>query len=171
MGPGWRAVSTADFDGDHRQDVFWRHSPTGANLVWRAGGSSGALRVTAITDRGWEVAGAADMDGDDRAEVLWRHKLSGRNAIWRSGRFQDRREIASLLDPAWRVAALEDVDGDRRADIVWRHDTGLGLVWKQGDAGMIQHVAPMPKQWRPFNGSLACSPRLPEARAPRLSRP
>jgi hypothetical protein len=150
LAAGWSAVASGDFDGDGRADVFWRHAPTGANLVWRAGGSAGALRVTSITDRNWQVAGAGDTDGDGRADVFWRHRLDGRNALWPAARFAARRELQSLPDSAWSVAALQDVDGDRRADVLWHHASGLGMLWKRADPALAFPAAATPRGWQPF---------------------
>ena len=174
MPAGWTVVASGDFDGDGRADVFWRHGPTGANLVWRAGGRAGALRVTAITDRDWQVAGAGDVDGDGRADVFWRHRLSGRNAVWPAGQFGARRELQALPDTDWTLAAIEDVDGDRRADAVWHHASGLGLLWKRTDPALAQPASPTPRGFRAFASNVDACSRVPASRpspAARRGRP
>jgi hypothetical protein len=170
LAAGWSAVASGDFDADGRADVFWRHAQTGANLVWRAGGRGGALRVTAVIDRAWQVVGAGDSDGDGRADLFWRHRTSGRNALWPAARFDARREVEALPDPSWSVSAMADVDGDRRADIVWRHESGAGLLWKRADPELAFPSAATPRGWRAFDAGVgACS--LPARATPPARMP
>jgi hypothetical protein len=77
----WEVQSTGDFNGDGKDDIFWRHS-TGNNAIWLMDGttriSGGSLpRV----DTSWSVQGVSDFDADGKADILWRQN-TGRNDIW-----------------------------------------------------------------------------------------
>ena len=41
----WRIVGTADFNGDGKPDILWRHSATGAVRIWYM---DGLLRTGAV---------------------------------------------------------------------------------------------------------------------------
>ena len=149
MPAGWSVAAIGDFDGDGREDIFWRHAPTGANLIWRGGGTSGASRVTAITDQAWRVMGAGDFDGDGKADVLWRNSRTGANAIWRSAKFATQMSLRGVTDPSWSVAAVGDFDGDRRFDIAWHNaSNGANVVWKRADSTNTLSIASTPPAWR-----------------------
>ncbi len=80
----WQVPHIADFDGDLKDDVLWRHSTTGMVASWRM---DGANRVNgAVLHAGipldWVIEAAPDLDGDGRRDLLWRSKTSGATAIW-----------------------------------------------------------------------------------------
>jgi hypothetical protein len=54
-GNTWRVVAVGDYDGDHRDDIFWRNFSTGANAVWKAGNVAAGLPVSAVASQAWQV--------------------------------------------------------------------------------------------------------------------
>lgn len=56
----WQIGGAADFSGDGKLDLIWRHTITGANAAWVMdynGAYQGSLGFPAITDRSWQSAG------------------------------------------------------------------------------------------------------------------
>ncbi|KAM3104246.1 FG-GAP-like repeat-containing protein, partial [Phormidesmis sp. 146-20] len=70
-----------DFNGDGKDDLFWRHS-SGAVSVWLMDGLKlldfAAIPYNVSID--W-TSTIADLDGDGKADVFWRNN-SGANSVW-----------------------------------------------------------------------------------------
>jgi hypothetical protein len=126
----------ADFNGDNRSDLVWRHATSGQNVFWYMNGAqmTGGTLTTPLADTRWQIIGTNDFNADGRADLLWRHVTSGENVVWymngsvlESGTFLTP---AILADPGWRMAGTGDFDVDGRPDILWRHSTaGQNVVW------------------------------------------
>jgi len=50
-------VGIGDFDADGRDDLMWRNSATGQNVIWRSANSATTLPVTTVTPQSWVVSG------------------------------------------------------------------------------------------------------------------
>ncbi|WP_162374644.1 reprolysin-like metallopeptidase [Pseudoxanthomonas sangjuensis] len=132
----------ADFDGDGRNDILWRHAVTGANSIWKSANRNTSQTVAAVTDINWRVAGVGDFDGDGRSDILWRHAVTGANSIWKSANRNTSQTVAAVTDINWRVAGVGDFDGDGRSDILWRHAvTGANSIWKSANRNTPQTVS------------------------------
>jgi hypothetical protein len=127
----------ADFNGDGRSDVLWRHTGfdgSGENYLYPMDGltilgSEGYLRT--VADSLWRIVGVGDFDGDGRSDILWRHDSSGNNYVYLMNGTSIVGEgyLRTVADPNWRVAGVGDLDGDGKDDILWRHtDTGENYV-------------------------------------------
>lgn len=133
LASGWHVAATGDFDGDGRADVFWRHGPTGANLIWRAGGLLGSRRAPAVLDQRWRVIGSGDLDADGRSDVVWRQSISGVNSMWSGADSMRSKTLGTLADSAWALVSVGDFDADRHADLAWQNTrTGQTMLWKRG---------------------------------------
>lgn len=126
-------VSTADFNGDAKSDVFWRRqNTTGQDAIWLMNGTTkavGAYTETASTN--WHVVGIGDFDGDGKADVLTRDPATGQNAMWlMNGTTKALGVIIESAPTQWDVVGIGDFDGDGKADIFWRnHNTGEDSIW------------------------------------------
>jgi hypothetical protein len=151
----WSVAGIADFDGDGRADILWRHADSTIAL-WRMDGTaylgSGSIHRPGAD---WSVAGTGDFNGDGRADILFRH-TDGSVAAW----LMDGMAVlgaATLYNPgtAWKVAGTGDYDGDSKADILWRHDApGLSItelqIWRMDGLAVTQAetLAHVEAEWR-----------------------
>jgi hypothetical protein len=95
--------TVGDFDGDGRDDLFWRNLRNGRNLVWRAGYPSSPMTLTSVTDTAWRVRASGDYDGDGHGDLLWRHEGRGDTAVWFAANAAHRRSLARV-STLWSVA-------------------------------------------------------------------
>lgn len=131
----WRVAGAADYSGDGRPDILWRHVD-GRAVVWVM---NGIVRTSVVflndggaVDPAWSISGTPDLNGDGHADILWRH-TDGRLVVWLMDR-TSRVAVTFLnggspVDPQWRVAATTDFNGDGHTDLLWRHADGRIVVW------------------------------------------
>jgi hypothetical protein len=132
----WAVAATADFDGDGKTDILWRHQLLGKNSLWLMDGltlrpGSGPLPTVKDTDR--IVAGTGDFNGDGRCDVVWRHEITGRNSMWLldgTSVLPESGALPDIRDTNWRIVGTGDFDGDGMSDILWRHGVyGYNSMW------------------------------------------
>lgn len=143
----------ADFDGNGREDVVFRHAKEGAASVWLMNGLTRQdERLFDVEARGldWKLAGVADFDADGWPDLLWRNAAADQTELWLMEEVK-RREVMQLParggqdGPAWQVAAVSDFDLDRRPDLLWRHETtGAVEVWPMAGAAFAGTPTPLP---------------------------
>ena len=90
-GSGWDIYKVGDFDGDGREDLFWRRTD-GTTAVWYMNGPNVATVqfLDGVPLAEWSMQAIGDYDGDGREDVLW---LSSTGTVirWRmQGRFVDK---------------------------------------------------------------------------------
>ena len=82
----WKVVGVADFNGDQRPDLLWRHDVSGQIAAWLMADNvlmTGTFTSpSALSDTGWRIVGLGDYNSDRRTDILWRHATSGQIAIW-----------------------------------------------------------------------------------------
>jgi hypothetical protein len=127
-------LTANDIDGDGRADLVWRHSTTGAVLVWLLDGAAPpfAMTIDTLSDLDWQVVGVGDVNGDGRADLVWRQTLTGQVAVWffNGTTLSGGAPVGAPLSLDWQLVGIGDVNGDGRADLVWRHTrTGDVAVW------------------------------------------
>src|SRR5437016_5238156 len=80
----WRIFRIGDFDGDGRDDLFWRNAD-GTNAVWYfAGGnliSASQFFVGAPLSE-WRLDATGDFDGDGRDDLMWFNRNDGSTVRW-----------------------------------------------------------------------------------------
>lgn len=131
----------ADFNGDGRSDVLWRHSTTGSNALWLSASSASAQALARVTNLAWRMVGVGDFNADGQADILWRNMSSGANTIWRSGNATDAQSVAGVTSQSWQVAGVGDFNGDGLDDILWRnYSNGQNVIWRSGNKATPQAV-------------------------------
>ncbi len=128
---GWNATHTGDFNHDGRNDLVWRNTTTGANVIWLMQGAEVSSRAALPTvDPTWSIAGVTDFNNDGFDDLLWRHAETGLNTIWlMNGATLNNRTTIPPLSVDWKPAELIDVNDDGSADIFWRNNLGENQVW------------------------------------------
>jgi len=81
--PDYATVGTADYTGDGRADVLWRHQTSGELWLWQMNGATiEAVTRVATIDPSFAVVASGDLNADGRADLLWRHQTSGDVWVW-----------------------------------------------------------------------------------------
>jgi FG-GAP-like repeat len=128
-GSGWTATHIADFNGDGKADILWRHTD-GRVAAWLMNGlvsTGGAIFMSAGS--GWTVTHTADLNGDGKADILWRH-TDGRVAVWiMDGLGATSGAILLAAPNAWSITHVADLNGDGKADILLRNTDGTVATW------------------------------------------
>jgi hypothetical protein len=136
----WHIEDTADFNGDGRADILWRHD-SGAVALWQMNGAliaatpTVADAATAPTD--WHIQGTGDFNDDGKADILWRHD-DGTVALWqmKGAQIASSAVIAGpgLAPNDWHIQGVGDFNGDAKDDILWRNDDGSLALWQMNGA-------------------------------------
>ena len=127
----------ADFNGDGRSDILWRHQGTGGtgeNYLYPMNGtgilpSEGYLRR--VADRNWQIAAIGDFNANGQSDILWRNPTTGEMDGWvlKGGQWAGSMTF-NPLDPGYQVAGAGDFNGDGAADVLWRNpSTGHTTEW------------------------------------------
>lgn len=134
--PAYRVAAVGDIDGDSKADLIWRHSTTGALVVWLMNGfapPAGDERKDRITlptvDIAWRLVGAADFNGDGTADLFWDNRATNQSVIWTMhlGAIQTAQFVNGAMEfqpvapgvPGLVITAFGDLNGDGIADAVW----------------------------------------------------
>jgi len=109
VGPSWHMQGFADFDGDGRADILWRHD-NGSISVWTAEGDTFrdlSFKVSfndSSVGNDWHIAGTGDYNNDGKADILWRHD-NGSVSVWAStGLGFEKAAINGYASPDWTIA-------------------------------------------------------------------
>ncbi|MEP7206431.1 MAG: VCBS repeat-containing protein, partial [Casimicrobiaceae bacterium] len=76
---------TGDFDGDGREDLFWRNESDGTNAIWyfRGGNivdSADFFVGTPLAQ--WRIDATGDFDGDGHEDLMWFDIGNGSTVRW-----------------------------------------------------------------------------------------
>jgi hypothetical protein len=139
----YEVAGVADFNGDGRADILWRHVSNGNHLMWymqgatiMGNGNAHQVGPTGTAAPAWKVVGVGDMNGDGKADLLWRNSTTGAMLSWlMSGNSVINNYTAAYtvwgnVSSDWTVKGLADVTGDGHADVIWYNTNGTAAVWK-----------------------------------------
>jgi hypothetical protein len=124
-------IGSADFDGDLKSDILWRHVTLGEMWLWPMNGAArmGETYLGTVADTDWEIRGLGNQRGSGQAGILWRNRTTGMIYFWRmDGSTVLSQTHVATVDPAYDIVGTADYDGDGKSDILWRHLTN-GEVW------------------------------------------
>ncbi|MBL8256959.1 MAG: VCBS repeat-containing protein [Pseudoxanthomonas mexicana] len=105
----WQIVAIRDFNGDGRDDIYWRNSSSGQNALWIMNGLQVATLsyVYSEPNTAWKIVNSGDYNGDGRADLFWRNTTTGHNFV----QLYDGTQILAasgyttqVSDQAWQVA-------------------------------------------------------------------
>ncbi|MCL4504354.1 MAG: PKD domain-containing protein [Deltaproteobacteria bacterium] len=132
---GWQIVGVADFNGDNKPDILWRHA-SGQNAVWYMNGVTltGTASLPSVDPAsGWQIVGVADFNADGKPDLLWRNGLTGQNALWyMNGVTLTGTAFLPSLPPnsGWQIVGVADFNGDGKPDLLWRNSlSGQNGFW------------------------------------------
>ena len=129
----WRAIATADVNGDGKADLVYRRLSDGFTEIQLLNGTQG-IGGGAISnnpfDGSWQIVAASDFNGDGNADLAWRHSGDGLlevqflNGITAKG---GGVVANNPFDASWNIVATGDFNADGKDDLVWRRSSD-GLV-------------------------------------------
>jgi RHS repeat-associated protein len=144
-----------DFDGDGRDDVYFRWKSTGVNRLYTSNGDGTFTQhLDPISDPsvsgadGWSVG---DFNGDGRADVFFRWITTGVNRLYISNGNDTFTQYLDPISDLWisysNYWVVGDFNGDRRADVLfWRypaHGSQNMLFTSNGDGTFNQIPYPL----------------------------
>jgi len=143
--PSWEIAGVADFDGDTRVDILWRHNgPGGENVIWLMDGTDGIgnAMLPPVADLDWRIVGTGDFNNDTHLDILWRYNGgAGTNLIWymNGTEVAGSAELVGVSDLDWQIAGTGDFNKDGHVDILWRYNgtDGYNVVWHLNDTAII----------------------------------
>jgi len=130
---GFTVAAVCDFDGDHKDDILWYNSTTGASQIWHDAVKSNITYPGTQTDLTASVAGCGDFDGDQKEDILWHYSSTGGNVVWLSGSKINKLYLTGNPIATYSIAGVGDFDGDGKADILWVNSAnGETEIWPSG---------------------------------------
>ena len=107
----------ADFDGDHRTDLFWYGPGAGDDHLWLGRPDRNFVGAPVTVGRDYQPL-VGDFNGNGRADVLWYGPGAAPDVLWYGepgGRFAGRTlTVSGTYQPL-----VGDFNGDHRADVLW----------------------------------------------------
>jgi hypothetical protein len=124
----------ADFDGDHRSDVFW-YGPGAAPDVFWSGQAGGRFAGKAMTVGGDYQPFTGDFNGDGRRDIFWYAPGTGGDAVWYGRADGTFAGTSRTITPTY-TPSVGDFGDDGRSDIFWYAPGGPDdMLWFGQPAG------------------------------------
>ncbi len=132
---GWKAVGSADINGDGRADALIQDGSTGSlYYIDQSGGSSGWGAISTSIAGNWQYQGAGDLNGDGNVDVVVRDSTTGLVLY---------RDIAhstwgTVLNAGlgWNTVGVGDFNRDGVSDVAVQN-TSDGTVYYANMAGGV----------------------------------
>ena len=66
----WECKGAADFSGDGKPDIVWRHAVTGQNALWYMNNATrtGNTYLNTLAKTQWDIVGLSDYTGDNNLQ-------------------------------------------------------------------------------------------------------
>jgi len=107
--PSVQIVGVADYTGDGKCDLLWRHEELGQVWLWEMDGPTvvSVSYVGTVGDTVYQVVGTGDYDGDGMADVLWHHAARGEVWLWlmNGATIRSATWISTVFDVGYQVQA------------------------------------------------------------------
>lgn len=151
----WQVADVADFSSDAKDDILWRNTLTGANVLWQLDGLTvtNSFNLPTVLDRNWYVAGMNDLQGtfknddfnnDGRPDIFWRN-TNGSCVLWLMSSASTVASVVSLPSVAsadWVMTAMGDLNRDHKPDLLWRNSaTGQNVLWLMNGTTLAGTIA------------------------------
>ncbi|MBI1338464.1 MAG: hypothetical protein GC164_16095 [Phycisphaera sp.] len=140
-------TTKTDFNADGYDDIVFRNSSNGLNIIWLMQGATkvGSVGLPTVADTNWTIAAIGDMDMDGDPDLVWRNDSTGLNIIWTMNGTTKSGSVGlpTVADTHYEIVGLGDFNADDKNDLVWRNTSnGSNIVWtmngttKSGSAGL-----------------------------------
>jgi PASTA domain len=138
----WKVKAVADFDGDGRADILWRHDSGPVSFWYMYGNDRLWDRTVTVGDpSAWTLAGVGRLDQNARAELVWHH-TNGTVVMWVDGE-PNVQTFTAPRDASWRLGGIGDMDGDGRGEIVWDKSDGQVRIWRVLGSQVLMDLNPV----------------------------
>ncbi|APV50817.1 hypothetical protein BWI17_14640 [Betaproteobacteria bacterium GR16-43] len=125
---GWEATNAADFNGDGKTDLVWRHTD-GRIAIYLMNGTTPSSTAQILNAGGWSVTHTPDLNGDGKADLVFQH-TDGTIAVWTmNGTAMTGGTTLLGSGTGWTVIKAADFDGDGMDDLLFRHTDGRHAIW------------------------------------------
>jgi RHS repeat-associated protein len=139
LGPEWQLVTTGDYDGDGKAELFWHNSQNGTTQIWDV--ENGV--VTQVTPSGtlgldWQVQGSGDFNQDGTTDVIYRRD-TGLVMLWEmAGNAIVTTHFPGGMPVGATLRGIGDFNADGTDDLIWRLQDGGISIWQISNLTVAQ---------------------------------
>ncbi|MGP1383491.1 MAG: cadherin-like domain-containing protein [Thainema sp.] len=154
----WITAGVGDYDKDgNRDDILWRNTVNGQNVIWFMDGLNkvGNATLDTVTNTDWTIQGIGDFDHSGYVDdILWQHQGNGSTIVWTmDGATKTGNLDFGTVDTDWQAQGVGDFEANGNIDdIVWRNrQTGQNTIWETDGLIVENTVTTLPTMganWR-----------------------
>jgi len=132
--PHWQIKAHSDFNGDGKNDILWRNSGHGGNVIWFMDEDIRVsyYNILSVSDLNWSIATTGYMDDDGKSDIVWQNNDTGALLVWymNGGERKSYNYLPTQEDLNYELKVVGDFDEDGIADLLFRDkQSGELLVW------------------------------------------